>query len=81
MTDFNQNVMALTQRERQILSLVCRGLTNVEISKSLGIRPATAKTHLQNIYRKLSVHNRTELLVKMLHKQVSLQSILKLPRA
>lgn len=48
----------LTAKERQILSLLIRGLTNKEIASELSISPGTVNTHLDNIYRKLEVTNR-----------------------
>jgi LuxR family maltose regulon positive regulatory protein len=54
----------LTQRERDILSLVAEGFQNAEIGRRLFISPKTVKTHLQNIYKKLGVKSRTEAAVK-----------------
>ncbi|MEQ9811916.1 MAG: LuxR C-terminal-related transcriptional regulator [Azospirillaceae bacterium] len=50
----------LSERERQITGLVARGLTNREIGLALGIREQTVKTHLKNVFSKLSVRNRTQ---------------------
>jgi DNA-binding NarL/FixJ family response regulator len=49
----------LTAREHQILSLVAHGKTNTEIANELRISPTTVRSHLENIYAKLDVHNRT----------------------
>ncbi len=49
----------LTDREQEILDLVGRGLTNAAVAERLWISPATVKKHLDNIYRKLGVSNRT----------------------
>lgn len=54
----------LTDREREILVLVARGLTNDEIGSSLFISPATVKTHLARIMAKLDAHDRAQLVVR-----------------
>jgi DNA-binding NarL/FixJ family response regulator len=51
----------LTRRERQILDLVAGGLSNSEIARQLVISPLTAKTHVQNILRKLHCRDRAAL--------------------
>jgi DNA-binding NarL/FixJ family response regulator len=51
----------LTDRERDILLLVARGLSNEEIAGRLVISPLTAKTHVRNILRKLDCHDRAGL--------------------
>ena len=55
---------ALTDREREILVLVARGLTNEEIGSHLFISPATVKTHLARIMAKLDAHDRAQLVVR-----------------
>ena len=50
----------LTRREKQILSLAKTGATNLEIADQLHLSENTIKTHLYNLYRKLSVRNRIE---------------------
>jgi DNA-binding CsgD family transcriptional regulator len=50
---------SLSPREAQVLTLAGRGLSVREIGEGLAIRPATVKTHLEHIYRKLGVHDRT----------------------
>jgi DNA-binding NarL/FixJ family response regulator len=49
----------MTPREGQIVRLVARGRSNAEIASALDIREATVKGHLQRLYRKLGVSNRT----------------------
>ena len=49
----------LTTRERQILEHVARGIENDAIAHELGIATATVAKHLEHIYRKLAVPNRT----------------------
>ena len=53
----------LTLRERQILPLVRRGLTNKEVGRHLGIEEDTVKKHLRNMYAKLGVHRRAQMLL------------------
>ena len=53
-------VPVLTQREREIVVLLERGLSNKAIAGSLGIELATAKNHVHRILEKLNVHRRSE---------------------
>jgi DNA-binding NarL/FixJ family response regulator len=50
----------LTEREREVLQLVAEGLTNQEMARRLRVSDSTIKFHLQNVYLKLGVSNRTE---------------------
>jgi two-component system nitrate/nitrite response regulator NarL len=50
---------ALTPREKEVLLLAAEGLATREIAHRLGITSATVKTHLQSIYQKLGVPDRT----------------------
>ncbi|MFE7132651.1 response regulator [Streptomyces sp. NPDC057638] len=53
----------LTERERQVLTLVARGLNNTEIADSLGLSPLTAKTHVSRMMGKLRVRDRAQLVI------------------
>jgi DNA-binding NarL/FixJ family response regulator len=53
----------LTEREREILTLVGGGLTNAEIAARLFISPATAKTHVSRVMSKLDARDRAQLVV------------------
>jgi DNA-binding NarL/FixJ family response regulator len=53
----------LTEREREVLALVGRGLTNDEIGRSLFLSPLTAKTHVSRIMSKLAARDRVHLVV------------------
>ena len=50
----------LSARESQVLDLVARGFTYLEIAAQMGVAVTTIQTHVRNIYGKLGVHNKTE---------------------
>jgi DNA-binding CsgD family transcriptional regulator len=49
----------LTRREREILELVAEGKPNAEIAAILWVSPSTVRKHLEHVYEKLGVNNRT----------------------
>jgi DNA-binding NarL/FixJ family response regulator len=53
----------LTEREREILALVARGLSNAEIAAVVHISAATAKTHVGHLLSKLHARDRAQLVV------------------
>ncbi|AZM53162.1 DNA-binding response regulator [Streptomyces sp. WAC 01529] len=53
----------LSDRERQVLALVARGLNNTEIAETLGLSPLTAKTHVSRIMGKLGARDRAQLVI------------------
>ena len=52
---------ALTDRERQVMALVCRGLSNKQIARKLAVADRTVKVSLPRIFDRLAIHNRTML--------------------
>jgi len=50
---------ALSEREREVLTHVARGLANKQIARTLGISERTVKVHLGNVFRRLGVGDRT----------------------
>jgi DNA-binding NarL/FixJ family response regulator len=53
----------LTDREREVLSLVAQGLSNAELARTLHVSLPTAKTHVSRILTKLGARDRTQLVI------------------
>jgi DNA-binding NarL/FixJ family response regulator len=60
----------LTDREQEILTLMVKGLTRVDIAEKLFISPPTVNTHSRNIYQKLHVHTRGGAVAKALKERL-----------
>ena len=50
----------LTAKEKEVLQLAAQGCSNKEIAEKMFVREVTVKTHLNSIYKKLKVTNRTQ---------------------
>jgi DNA-binding CsgD family transcriptional regulator len=61
----------LSARQREVLAMAARGLTNAEMAERLGVTVHAVKFHLAAIYRKLGVSNRTEAAVLYLRAAAS----------
>src|SRR5262249_30438642 len=59
---------ALTPRESDVTRLVIKGLSNKEIGRQMQLSEGTVKIHLHNIYKKLSISNRTALATMMISR-------------
>ena len=57
----HKKIDRLSEREKEILTLVANGLTNKEISLRLEISEYTVKNHLKNLFQKLHLNNRVQL--------------------
>ena len=58
-----QGLDELTEREREVLSLVAQGLSNAELAQTLHVTLPTAKTHVSRILTKLGARDRTQLVI------------------
>jgi len=54
----------LTEREEDVLNLLCQGLSNASIARQLWLTEKTVKNHLNHIFAKLGVQSRTEAVVR-----------------
>ena len=58
--DVDDQAPTLTEREQSVLTLIAKGCSRAETAEMLGMSQHTVTTHIKHIYRKLSVHSRTE---------------------
>jgi len=54
--------LGLTNREAEIVAQVATGASNAEVARHLHVAPGTVKRHLENVYRKLGIHGRGQLI-------------------
>ena len=62
----------LTQRELQVAKLVCSGFNNKDISAKLKITHGTVKTHIRNIYRRVRIRNKIQMVLKFVDTAIQL---------
>jgi DNA-binding NarL/FixJ family response regulator len=58
----------LTQREREVASLIAQGQTNGEIALALGVTKRTVETHIGNILNKLDFSSRAQVIVWVIER-------------
>lgn len=57
------NKLKITERELDVLKLLCQGMTNFEISEKLFLSPKTIETHKTRLLKKTGVKNSTSLIL------------------
>lgn len=67
---YSYNCAVLTERERQVLMLICRGMKNKVIAENLFITETTVRHHLTSIFEKLKVSSRLELVVHAFNEKL-----------
>ena len=68
-------IKELSDREREISVLVAREFTNEQIGEKLNISELTVKTHLRNIYSKIGVHDRAQLVIRILKSEADFWNV------
>ena len=63
-------VTILTKREQEILSYIVSGITNEQIALELYISTQTVRNHIKNIYEKLHVHSKAQVVAKALTEKM-----------
>ena len=66
-SELEQRWASLSQREQQVVALICLGHRNYEIAKTLSIAPETVKTHLQKVFDKFNLRSSKELRLALKH--------------
>jgi two-component system nitrate/nitrite response regulator NarL len=62
--DRAKQLTTLTERQREVATLACQGLSNKMIARKLGVTEGAVKIHLYVIYKKLEVRCRTDLMIR-----------------
>ena len=68
--EVHEDWLKLTPRQQEILTNVVRGLSNREIASAIHVTEQTVKDHLHNIYARLGVKNRTQLVTRIFRLQI-----------
>ena len=68
-SDVAEPFSELSDREQQVIPLLCDGLSNREIAEKLGVTEGTIKCHLYAIYEKLGVRSRIELMIALADRE------------
>ena len=66
--------LAMSARESEIVHLILQGMDESDIALSLGIATRTVHAHLERAYRRVGVHSRCELVVRLFREYVRLHS-------
>lgn len=64
------NTEIISEREKEVVTFMYKGLNYNQIADQMNISPATVRKHTENIYKKLSVHNKVEAIHKCIEKKI-----------
>ncbi|MCL6363407.1 response regulator transcription factor [Pectobacterium carotovorum subsp. carotovorum] len=65
----------LSERQHEVLQLIASGVSNKQISRTLNISAGTVKSHLESIFRRLNVRNRTQAAIVLLERRTKINFI------
>jgi PAS domain S-box-containing protein len=57
------DLASLTLREREVLEMICQGMSDAEIARSLGLSRNTVRNHVATLYAKIDIHRRAEVII------------------
>jgi LuxR family transcriptional regulator, transcriptional regulator of spore coat protein len=60
----HEDFVTLSERERQVLQCIARGLSSKQCAQELGIAPRTIERHVENLRNKLNARNKPHLVAK-----------------
>jgi len=63
----------LSKRQKEIARLICLGYSNTAIGKELGLRPDTVRMHNRELFKKLAIHQRIGVPVRLVIAERSLR--------
>lgn len=66
----SEDTFSLTQREIDVLTQISKGLDYIQASENLFISPSTVRKHIENIYKKLQVHNKMQAVQKAIKHNI-----------
>lgn len=64
------SLISLTSKEKEVLKLASKGFSNKEIADKMVVREVTVKTHLNNVFKKLKVTNRTQAVLLAMQAEI-----------
>jgi DNA-binding NarL/FixJ family response regulator len=62
-TEDSEDIDALSDREQEVLGLICRGTSDTEMSRILQLSPNTVRNHIASLYRKIGVNRRSAVII------------------
>jgi DNA-binding CsgD family transcriptional regulator len=77
-TSSSSDLDLLTEREREVLGLICEGQTDAEMSRALGLSQNTVRNHIASLYRKIGVNRRSAAIIWARERAITSQDALNL---